>query len=181
MEYDPVLLYKAQGLSNISIGGNEAENETFLKEDFALAIQTKFQMEMMAKFGYSVICCDSTHGTNHYSFPLTTLMVIDEFGEGIPVAWLISNHENGDVISKFFQSVKEKTGCLEPAWFMTDDAPQYFTAWQQTYGISAKTKNLICRWHIDRSWRRALNDKVSEKEDRISIYHHLMVLMLQSD
>ncbi len=34
---------------------------------------------------------DSIHGTEHYHF---TVLVLDDFGEGIPVAWLISNKAN---------------------------------------------------------------------------------------
>ena len=53
-------------------------------------------------------------------------LVVDDFREGVPVAWLISNHEDGKFISKFFSALKERTGNLEPEWFTTDDAPQYF-------------------------------------------------------
>ena len=39
-------------------------------------------------------------------------MVIDDFGEGIPVAWLISNHEDGNVISEFFGALKKEQVAL---------------------------------------------------------------------
>lgn len=175
LEYNPILFYKPQGIEITSEG-----EHAFAKDDFAIVIQTKFQRDMMIKLGKSVICCDSTHGINQYSFPLTSVLVIDDFGEGVPVAWPISNHEDGMVISEFFSVLKEKTGDLEPDWFMTDDAPQYFTAWQNEYDVSARTKKILCRWHIDKSWRRALNEKVSDKSDRIDIYHHLMVLMRET-
>jgi len=45
---------------------------------------------MLKEFGPATICVDSTHGTNVYDFKLITILVIDEFGEGIPVAWMIS-------------------------------------------------------------------------------------------
>ena len=28
-----------------------------------------------------------THGTNSYDFNLVTVLVVDEFGEGYPIAW----------------------------------------------------------------------------------------------
>lgn len=34
---------------------------------------------------------EEEHGTNQYDFILTTLLVVDEFGEGIPTAWMLSN------------------------------------------------------------------------------------------
>ena len=42
----------------------------------------------------SNVCVDGTHGTNGYDFTLITVMVIDEYGEGFPVAWCISNRED---------------------------------------------------------------------------------------
>ena len=38
-----------------------------------------------------IICVDDTHGTNSYDFNLMTVLVVDEFGEGYPTAWCISN------------------------------------------------------------------------------------------
>ena len=41
---------------------------------------------MMKKFCNDVICIDATHSTNICNFLLTTVMVIDSYGEGVPVA-----------------------------------------------------------------------------------------------
>jgi len=49
---------------------------------------------MLEKFGNHIVCIDSTHGTNINDFHLTTLFVIDEFGNGIPTAFCISNKKN---------------------------------------------------------------------------------------
>ena len=35
---------------------------------------------------------------NHYDFNLLTLLVVDEYGEGILVGWMISNREDMLVI-----------------------------------------------------------------------------------
>ncbi len=40
-----------------------------------------------------MVCIDSTHGTNGYDFKLISIVVVDEFGEGFPVAWCFSNQE----------------------------------------------------------------------------------------
>lgn len=34
------------------------------------------------------------HGLNNYDFELTTIMVVDEFGEGVPVAFMFSNRKD---------------------------------------------------------------------------------------
>ena len=40
---------------------------------------------------------DSTHGTNAYDFNLMTVLVVDGFGEGIPVAWAVANREDATI------------------------------------------------------------------------------------
>lgn len=73
--YDPILLYKQQGTvdSNIPLP----------QDRFLLAVQTEFQRDMYRVYASTVVCIDSTHKTNVYDFKLVTLMVIDEYGEGM--------------------------------------------------------------------------------------------------
>ena len=78
---NPVILYKPQGVPQ----PDECNN--LRDEDFLLAIQTPLQAEMMKIFGSGrVVCVDGTHGTNSYDFKSITLVVIDDYGEGFPVA-----------------------------------------------------------------------------------------------
>ena len=79
------------------------------------------------------ICADTTHGTNHYDFNLLTLLVVDEYGEGIPVGWMISNREDTLVIVEFLKSIKSRVGDLKAEYFMSDDAEQFFNAWQGVF------------------------------------------------
>ena len=84
---NPILYYKLQG-------EDVSDDFDLLKEDFIIVIQTPFQKAMAQKFSSKGVCIDSTHGTTGYDFLLTTLMVTDECGEGLPIAWCISNHED---------------------------------------------------------------------------------------
>ena len=69
------------------------------------------------------VCMDATHGTNMYDFKLITLLVLDDFGEGIPVAWVITNREDATMLVEFLTAIKHMTGVLKtPRWFMSDDA-----------------------------------------------------------
>ena len=36
------------------------------------------------------VCIDSTHGKNMYDFKVVTILVVDEYGEGIPVGWMVT-------------------------------------------------------------------------------------------
>ena len=81
-----VLYYKPQGAD---------DDKTRLKrEDILIVLQTPIQAEMFKKFAeVKVICVAATHGTNAYHFKLVTLLVVDEYGEGFPVAWCTTNKD----------------------------------------------------------------------------------------
>ena len=171
---NPIILFKQQGF--------QPSNTTNVMEpDFILCIQTNFQKDMILKFGNDTICMDSTHGTNMYDFKLVTIAVIDEYGEGIPVGWMISNREDAAMLSEFLKAIRKCTGNIQPNWFMTDDAEQYFNAWKAVFGCTDKTRKILCAWHIDRSWRNALKEHVKCKESQIHIYHNLRTILAETD
>ena len=45
------------------------------------------------KFGEKIVCMDSTHGTTMYDFLLITVMVLDEYDDGVPIAWALGNRD----------------------------------------------------------------------------------------
>ena len=59
-------------------------------------------------------------------------------------------------------------------WVMTFDAEQYFSAWVAVFGL--EPRKLLCTWHVDRSWRGAVN-KIKDKEVAATVYHNVQVLM----
>ena len=62
---------------------------------------------MLQKYGCSLICIDSTHKTNKYSFLLYTLSVLDAFGKGYPVAHMITNRaESYGIVKLFFEKIR---------------------------------------------------------------------------
>ena len=74
--YNPVLLYKAQHIP-------EPDYPSLPDDAFVFALQTEWQRELYERFSGSVLCIDSTHGTNPYKFKLVTCIVPDEFGKGM--------------------------------------------------------------------------------------------------
>eukprot|EP00112_Aurelia_sp_Birch-Aquarium-sp1_P006484 Seg1716.3 transcript_id=Seg1716.3/GoldUCD/mRNA.D3Y31 product="hypothetical protein" protein_id=Seg1716.3/GoldUCD/D3Y31 len=91
-DYDCILCYKPQGELKYGLPAN----------DFILGIQTQFQRDTMAKYAKNLVCLDSTHSTTGCDFLLVTVLIKDEFGEGVPVAWLISNMEDVCCLDPFF-------------------------------------------------------------------------------
>ena len=174
LPYNPVLLFKPQGEPQ------PHDMDNVGTDDFILGIQTQFQRDMLCKYGDTCVCMDATHGTNMYDFNLITVLVIDEFGEGIPVAWAISNREDVTLLVQFFKAIEKRTGSLTPLWFMSDDAQQYFNAWSGVFNTNG-TKKLLCAWHVDRAWRAALNDHVTNMQTRVEIYHQLRILLMENE
>lgn len=170
-EHNPVLCFKSQGESS-----NHAGIET---NDFLLGIQTEFQQDMFVKYATKLVCADATHGTNAYDFQLITVLVIDDYDEGIPVAWLISNKESADVLRVFFTSIKERCGDVKTEIFMSDDAEAYHNAWVSSF--PRPEKKLLCSWHVDRSWRRKINEHIKDKEQQAEVYAALKSLQNETN
>lgn len=72
---------------------------------------------------------DATHGTNKYDFKLISLLTVDDYGEGYPIAHLFSNREDITVLKLFISAIKVKVGIINACVFMSDDAEQYYQAW----------------------------------------------------
>lgn len=90
----PVLYYKQQG-------DNDTNIPCLNKNDFCLIIMTQLQSELFLKFGKYKVCIDGTHGLNRYHFQLYSIVVIDEFGNGYPVAFCFSNKSDTDLYRHF--------------------------------------------------------------------------------
>ena len=79
--FDPVLIFKPQGI-------HCPEYPTVPTESFMLALQTEFQLELYREYAPTILCIDSTHGTNQYRFKLITghvevkCIVPDDHGKG---------------------------------------------------------------------------------------------------
>lgn len=73
--FNPVVISKPQGSKDNS-------HPSLHTDSFVLVIQTQFQMELYQKYAFTILCIDSTHGTNQYCFKLISIVVPDEYGKG---------------------------------------------------------------------------------------------------
>gem|GEM_PF-4549271 len=164
-EDSPVLLYKQQG----------DEHEGLENDDFVLAIMTRYQQNLVGSlYNTCKICIDSTHGTSGYNFQLTSIVTVDEFGAGCPVAMCLSARVNEKVMSCFLSAVKNKVGIITATEFMSDDAPTFYNAWCDVMGLPQR--KLLCTWHVDRAWRSQLN-KIKSKYKQADIYKACRTLL----
>ena len=103
------------------------------------------QKQILQALGSHIICMDDTQGTNTYDFNLITALVVDEFGEGYPVAWCLCNRTAQYILIDFLMAVRQNVGQITPHWVMTDDAEQYFKASVAVFGLGPQ--KLLCTWH----------------------------------
>ena len=164
---NPVLLFKEQG--KLLDGYDHLK-----KDNFMMILQTPLQANLMKKFAKKVVCIDSTHKTTGYDFLLITMLVVDEYGEGLPVAWCLSTREDEAIVTTFFQHIKQKVGLMSPSWIMTDDAEQFYNAWITTF--NTYPQKLLCTWHVDHAWQNNLT-KIKDKSLRCQAYHTLRILL----
>lgn len=170
-ENNPVLFCKFQ----VEDG---PEGIDLAKDDFMIIIQSPFQKVMSNKFATKGICVDATHGTNGYDFPLTSLVVLDEYWAGFPIAWCLSNHEDFTHMCIFFNEIKKNCGILTPRWFMSDLASQFYNAW---IGVMGGTPlRLVCTWHVDKAWQEELRAKVKDTIVAAEIYKMLRTVLQET-
>ena len=86
-----------------------------------LVLQTPLQKHVLQTFGKNIVCMDDTHGTNSYHFSLITVLVVDDFGEGNPVAWCLCNRTDLYILVDFLMAVKKNVGHISPTWVMLNN------------------------------------------------------------
>jgi len=147
-------------------------------DDFMLVLIANVQIVGLRQFAGPMkeIALDSTHGTNEYNFQLTTLLVIDDHGEGFPAAFCYSNTVTETSMSAFLSVCKETADTdLSDVILMTDDTEVYANAWTCVMGRPAQ--RLLCTWHVDRAWRRNLSRVKGDRSIQAAVYKTLRSLM----
>ena len=172
LDENPVIFYKMQG--------EESKDDVPLeKEDFIIIVQTPMQKMMLQKFGPKRVCIDSTRGTTAYDFLLTSILVVDDFGSGYPVAWCLANHDDTTTMTVFFNEIKKKCGVITPLWLMSDVANQFFNAWVGV--MENRPIKLLCTWHVDRAWRENLRQKIGDLYAESETYKLVRYALEQTD
>lgn len=68
---------------------------------------------------------DATHNTNRLHWKLFTVMIWHEYGNWIPGAHMLCEHEDGDIIASFLTNLRRwcgGEGGWQPCYFVTDDS-----------------------------------------------------------
>jgi hypothetical protein len=162
--YDPILIYMPYMKM---IPGLD-----MLKGSFILGIQTEQQKVMYEKFGNNIICIDSTHKTNYYNYKLITVMVVDEYHKGYPIAFGVGSSDDELMYSYLIKSIKEKSPNVQPQILMIDDDQAIVNGMESVFGCTFR--HILCTWHVQRNWRQHIR-----QVHKGNIYIHLYLNDMQ--
>jgi hypothetical protein len=119
---------------------------------FALVLSSQFQINMMNTFRRQIVHLDGTGGTNNYGFWMATLLVVDEYGNGPPVATLITSSEAAEVHSQLLMKMRDAVESKAPGgekfdyqFIMIDKSPTETAAIRNACGCE---KHLYCYFHF---------------------------------
>jgi hypothetical protein len=80
---------------------------------------------------------------------LFTLLVMDDFGNGVPVAWMLTSDELAVTIGLALTKVKEAMEADFPGWepsaFVVDDADGEIKAVNEVF-FEGRVRVLLCIW-----------------------------------
>eukprot|EP01018_Ginkgo_biloba_P001591 Gb_21672 [translate_table: standard] len=132
---------------------------------FIIGIQTLWMRKMMVKYSHeSLISMDATFSTNKYGI-LYTLMVFDQFQNGVPIAWVVSSRDTTSDIEEWLQAIFYAGVKERPDWkvctFMTDDAAAEIKALRRVFNCDV----LLCLWHVRRAWLKHVRSKASKQKN----------------
>nr|XP_018899574.1 PREDICTED: uncharacterized protein LOC109032085 [Bemisia tabaci] len=171
---DSVLLYKPQG-KPMEVGDPSVDNILSDPDLFVLGLQNDRQRQEMIKGCEKILVVDATHSTNIYDFYLVNLVVPDEYGVGYPVAHFLTNKVDTATMTAFYRAIKLKSSNLKVNSYITDDDPALYNSFADVFG--PEPIHLLCKWHVKRSWKAQLHNKVKDQELRTLISKCLYLLI----
>lgn len=85
----------------------ERDAEGNIKEDLVVVLADKFGLAMLNAFGAGddrMVLLDATGGTNPYGYLLYVLVVVDEYREGVPVAYMLTSGQEAKQVKTFMEA-----------------------------------------------------------------------------
>ncbi|KAI2645117.1 Protein FAR1-RELATED SEQUENCE 8 [Labeo rohita] len=113
-------------------------------QDLIIVLQTEFMRKDLQNNGSNIVFFDATHCVNQYSFPLFTLLVRDDHGHGLPVAYIITSSETQETLKLALQKLRPVFP-KPPRCFMVDKDMSEINALNEVF---PKSDVLLCWYHV---------------------------------
>lgn len=176
-EHCPILYYDEGGTSHTN------------SYDVTISLLTTGQIDMLNKFGNGGIFYVARYSTsnkiswnNQSNRPVelyvTTLMLIDDMNEAIPVSFMVTNKNNPRKYLKFFESLKAKVPDISANALFTDDEKDVYTLWCLVF--KEEPRHLWSNRFVDSDWRDNLVS-IPDEDVQVSIYEKLYSYLESTD
>lgn len=111
-------------------------------------------------------------------FPLYTLMVFDDWFNGVPVAYIITSSSKQPDLEPWMNALGTKLASVQPGWapnaFITDCAQAEIGGLQSVWpGV----KVFLCLWHVRRAWLKQAVAKIKDHAIRAGVFKGLGRIM----
>ncbi|PKK75273.1 hypothetical protein RhiirC2_863342 [Rhizophagus irregularis] len=121
---------------------------------FICIIQTQEMRNSCKKINWDMCCLDATGSTNQYRWLLYSIIIGDEGGHGIPLAFMITSWESHEPITKFFEVLHITNGiAFSPKVFIIDKSDTEILAINIFYK-EQKVLIFLCFFHYMQAWER---------------------------
>jgi hypothetical protein len=105
------------------------------------------------KLKWNMCCLDATGSTNQYRWLLYSIIIGDEGGHGIPLAFMITSWESHEPIVKFFEVLHITNGvAFSPKVYMIDKSDTEILAINTFYQDHVLI--FLCFFHYMQAWER---------------------------
>lgn len=181
-ENNPVLYFKEDGEMNTQ------------NHHITLVLLTKGQTEVLKKYSNlgvfyltTFVAKSKGYKYNHKYVPyikghtatyVTTLMLLDDLNEAVPVSFMITNDLNNDKYKILFSSLKKRVPEISAGTVFTDDNNDVYDLWCTTF--EQTPLHLWINRHVDSDWRENLVT-ISDEELQVSVYENLYSFLESAD
>lgn len=139
MSGGPVVLYCPKGKTN----------------DYTLVLIHHIQKIIYSiAFDGSIVYIKIKNGKPNVDFNLITISVINENGDGYPIAFCLSHKTEYMTLYTFFKIVYQNFGPIKAQIFVSDNVSQIYLAWQTVMGEC--DNRLMCTFDMETCWEHKL-------------------------
>lgn len=139
--------------------------EGFLENAFVV-VASPFQLSILLDYGQNICGVDTTHLVSSYKHNLTTLLVMDERKEGVPVAFCVSKRKDEWTYTKFFETLRSVLGfSITCNFFISDGDMTIYKAWKNIMGPAGESR--LCWWHVKHAWIRYMKQPLKMNQNTI--------------
>ena len=172
--YCPIFVYKAVGMrATIHSSNNDClliDNNVFL-----LGIQTKEQNRYFNLFCNILFVEVSEYYTSD-KLSITTIKVLNEKEEIIPVVHFVTNTQEFQIMITFFAELRLRCSVDWKCDVLMSDGNVDYVAFESVFG--KHTQHVICKWHLHKIWGIKIQEENTEDVDeQRKIYFSLIALL----